>query len=120
VQADLWGRAGRIFFEGIVEDVFDAFDRVLVGVTGQRTFAIETVTADIVEAVQVVGMAMGEEHTVDSVDFIAQGLGPEVWARVDEQGVVLVFEVEGTAQPFIFGIVGSADWAMAADARDTD
>ena len=116
----MWGRAGGIFFEGIVEDAFDAFDRVLVGVTGQRTFAIETVRAHIVEAVQVVGMAMGKEHTVDSVDFIAQGLGSEVWAGVDEHGMALVFEVEGTAQPLNLWIVGSADRAMAADARDTD
>ena len=55
--------------------------------------AAEAVGAHIVEAVQVVGVAVGEEHAIDAVDAVAERLGSEIGAGIDEDRMTAVLQV---------------------------
>ena len=56
---------------------------------------VEAEGAEVVEAHDVVGVAVGVEDGVDAADVLADGLGVEVGAGVDEDGVVVVGEADG-------------------------
>ena len=69
----------------------------VVGVDGQIVLAAEAERAQVVEAQDVVGVAVGVEDGVDAPDFFAQGLRVEVRAGVDEDGVAVVVDADGGA-----------------------
>ena len=82
MQVELWqgARIGRI--EGVVEDRPNAVQGVLLSVTCNGPPALEAVAAHVVEAVQVIGVAMGKQHGVDHANVTAQSLGPQIGRRI--------------------------------------
>ena len=83
-QGDLRRRAGGVFVKGVVEDAFDACNGVRVRVAGQRLVAVKAIGTHVVEAMEMLGVAVGQQHAIDAVDLIAQSLSPEIWAGIDE------------------------------------
>jgi hypothetical protein len=51
----------------------------------QRPAGDPVQNADIIDACNVVGMRMGEQHGVDARNAAGQQLGPQVWRRIDQQ-----------------------------------
>ena len=101
--------------EGVVEDALDGLRGVLVGVDGDAAGDAKAEGAEIVEAHDVVGVAVGVEGGVDAAEVFAEGLGVEVRAGVDEDDVVVVGEADGGAGPPVMGVSGGADGALAAE-----
>ena len=56
---------------------------------------MEAEGAEVVQAEDVVGVAVGVEDGVDAADAFAEGLGVEVGAGVDEDDVVVVGDEDG-------------------------
>ncbi len=109
--------------EGVVEDALDGGGGVVVGVDGEVAFGVEAEGAEVVEAHDVVGVAVGVEDGVDVADVLADGLGVEVGAGVDEDGVVVVGEADGgpgaaVARVSVGRDGGGADGAVAAERGD--
>ena len=69
----------------------------------------------IVQAHDVVGVRVGEDHGVQAVDAGAQSLRAEIGRGVDQHVAALVAHQDGGPQPVVARIGGSADGAMAAD-----
>ena len=61
----------------------------VVGVEGQVPWVVEAEGAEVVHAEDVVGVAVGVEDGVDAADVLADGLGVEVGAGVDEDVVAV-------------------------------
>ncbi len=110
--------------EGVVEDALDGVCGLVVGVDGKAVRDLEAEGAKVVEAEDVVGVAVGVEDGVDVADVLADGLGVEVRAGVDEDDVVVVGEAErgagaAIARVSIWRNGRGADGAVAAQRRDT-
>src|SRR5919205_789687 len=71
----------------------------------------------VVEAEDVVGVAVCDEHRVKVFEADAQRLLPEVGRRVDENLLAPVFDQHGDAQTLVARVVRSARLAPAADGR---
>ena len=89
-QGNLRRRAGSVFVKGVVEDSFDACNGVWIRIAGQRLIAVKAIGAHVVEAVEMIGVAVGQQHAIDAVDLIAQGLGSEIRTGIDENGPALM------------------------------
>ncbi len=75
----------------------------VVGVEREAVGLAEGEGAEVVHAEDVVGVAVGVEDGVDAVDVFADGLGVEVGAGVDQDGVVVIVDAEGGAGAAVFG-----------------
>ena len=62
-----------------------------------------------------VGVRVGEEHGVETLDFGAQRLGAEVGSGIDQNVTALVADQDGGPQPVVAGIGRGANGAVAAD-----
>ncbi len=75
---------------------------------------MEAEGAEVVEAEDVVGVAVGVEDGVEVADVFAEGLGVEVGAGVDDDGVVLPGDEDGGAGAAVVrggaGRPGRAAW----------
>ena len=77
-------------------------------------------TADVVQAKDVIGVAVREEDGVDAFDSGGQHLLPEVRRGVDhDRGAARHVDVDGRPQPLVARIRRSAHLAGAADHRHT-
>ena len=106
--------------EGVFEDAFEGVGCGVVGVDGEIAFDVKAEGAEVVEAHDVVGVAVGVEDGVDAADVFADGLGVEVGAGVDEDGVAVVGEADGGPGAAVARIAvrrdgGGADGAVAAE-----
>ena len=81
--------------EGVLEDSLDGRGGVVVGVDGEVAFGVKAEGAEVVEAHDVVGVAVGVEDCIDAADVFADGLGVKVRTSVDEDGVAVVGEANG-------------------------
>ncbi len=70
---------------------------LVVGVDGEVAGVAKAERAEVVEAHDVVGVAVGVEDGVDVADAFAEGLRVEVGAGVDEDDVAVVRETDGGA-----------------------
>jgi len=96
VKVDLGAGGVAVFLaEGVGEDALDGAGGGVVGVDGEVAFNAEAEGAEVVEAHDVVGVAVGVEDGVDAADVLADGLGVEVRAGVDEDGAIVVGEADG-------------------------
>ena len=75
---DLYAGAGGVAFllaEGVLEDAFDGGGGGVVGVDGEVCVVVEGEGAQVVEAHDVVGVAVGVEDGVDAADDFRGGPG---------------------------------------------
>src|SRR5438270_6054671 len=80
--------------EGVFEDSFDVVCGLVVGVNRQVLVSAKAEGTQIVEAHDVIGVAVGVEDGVDMANAFAQGLGVEVGAGIDEYDVTVVGEAD--------------------------
>ncbi len=89
------GGVAILHAERVIEDALQGEGGGLVGVDGKVAGDVEAEGTEIVEAQDVIGVAMGVEDGVDAADALADGLGVEVRAGVNEDDVVVVGEADG-------------------------
>ena len=78
----------------------------------------KVVGADIVEAHDVVSVAVGEEHSIEAVEVGAQGLLPKVGSGVNDGEFAGAREEQGRAEALVVRIWRTAHAAVAAERRD--
>lgn len=116
------GAAGFLFAigEDVLEDAADDVEGVGAAVDGDVGLLPEIKGADIVEAEDVVGVAVSEENGVEFGDAGAEGLVAEVGGGVDDDFAAPVADPGGGAEAAVAGIGRGADGAIAGDGRDAD
>jgi len=124
VQGDAGaGGVAIVLTEGVVEDALDGGCGGVVGVEGEGFRVMEAEGAEVVHAEDVVGVAVGVEDGVESVDASADSLGVEVGAGIDDDVVVFVGDEDGGASTAVVRVAGGgdgggADGAVAAERWD--
>ena len=108
--------------EGVFEDVLEGLCGGVVGVDGEVAFGMKAEGAEVVEAHDVVRVAVSVKDRVDAADVFADGLDVEVRAGVDEDGVAIVDKADGGPGAAVARVAigrggGGADRAVAAECR---
>ena len=108
----------RPILEGVAEDAPEIVHRRFVGVDGER-FAVAQVaeTTAVVEAHDVVGVSVGEEHRVDVADLLPQDLEPELGRRVDDEADGIGLHVDRGPGAVVFRIGEEGLRVVHADHR---
>ena len=116
------GAGGIAIFgaEGVFEDAFEGLRGRVVGVDREVALDVKAEGAEVVEAHDVISVTMGVEDGIDAADVFADGLGVEVRACVDEDGVAVVGEADGGPGAAVVRVAsggngGGADRAVAAE-----
>lgn len=81
--------------KGVFEDALEGLRGGVVGVDREIAFDVKAERTEVVEAHDVVGVTVGVEDGVDAANALANSLGVEVRAGVDEDGVAVVEEADG-------------------------
>ena len=122
VDDDAGGGGVAVYLaEGVLEDALDDFGGGVVGEEGQAVGLAEGEGAEGVHAEDVVGVAVGVQDGVDVIDALADGLGVEVGAGVDDDRVAVEVDAEGGAGAAVGGVGAEgvlADVAVAAEGGD--
>src|SRR5581483_1845470 len=106
-----------IVVKNVAEDAAQRSQRFRMGVE-RNVAGAEAERAQVVEAQDVIGVAVGVEHGVERADAFADGLLAEVGRGVDEHGVAIeLHQHRGTRAP-VARIAGGAHGAAAADGGD--
>jgi hypothetical protein len=101
--------------EGPAEHAAEFFHAIGGGVEWQRLLAVPAEGAQVIEADDVVEVAVGVEHGVDRAEVFAQGLFAQVGTGIDEQGGLRGAHHGRGAGACIARVVRAADRAIAAD-----
>lgn len=107
-------------FEDIREGGFNGSQSTFGSKDGDTVTLQEVEGANVVEAKDVVGVRVGEEHRIQAFDSGAEGLIAQVGRGIDQDARVVELEQHGGAQAFVARIGRQADFAVAADHGDTD
>src|ERR1044072_3740191 len=103
--------------EDVFEDAANINPGALVGIETQRAIT-EIQRANIIEAKNVVSMAVSDQYCVQPLQAVAQGLLAKVGGCVDEDRLSGVFDDNRDAQTFVARILRQASLAFAANGRN--
>jgi hypothetical protein len=78
--------------EGVIEDALDRARSFFVGVERKASGKLKTEGSQVVEAKDVIGVAVGVEHSVDVADVFADCLGVKVRTGIDKNETMVVRE----------------------------
>jgi hypothetical protein len=101
--------------EDVRKDAADYAEGVFGGVDRDGAFLAKIVGTQIVEAQDMVGVAMREDHGVQAIDVCAEGLRAKVGAGVDDDVLAGAGEEERRAEALVAWIERFADGAAAAE-----
>ena len=90
--------------EGVVENALDGSGCGVVGVEGKIAGRVEAEGAEVVHAEDVVSVPVGVEDGVDAADALADSLGVEVGAGVDDDVVGVPRDEYGGAGAAVAGV----------------
>lgn len=95
--------------EGVVEDAFDGTCRLIVGIEWQTLSYLKAERPQIVEAEDVIGVAVGVKNSVYVSDILADGLCMEVRAGIDQDNVTVIGKAQRGTGTAVAGIPGRRD-----------
>ena len=113
-RADVGG-ATYFEIESVVEGFFEAGESEGIGVEGDAVTIFDGVGAEIVEAGDMIGVAVGIEDGIEAGNGGAEGLGSEIGRGIDDDAEVFVFEPDGGAESAVAGVGGGTDAAVAGE-----
>jgi len=115
------GAGGVAIFpaKGVLEDALDGSSGLIIGVKRKAAGHTKAEGPEVIEAHDVIRVAVGVEDGVYVADLLAHSLGVEVGAGVDEDYVIVVGETDGRPGAAIARVGGGADRALAAEGRHT-
>jgi hypothetical protein len=88
-----------ILTKNIAEISPDGCNRLRGTVNGNRPARDEVERSQIVDAVDMVGMSVGIENRVDMLDFLPQGLLPQISGGIDENVSASIGDQDAAASP---------------------
>src|SRR2546428_1120582 len=100
----------------ITEDAANVDPGAFIRVETQRAMT-KVERTNVVEAKDVVGMTVRDQHGVEMLQTITQSLLAKVSRGIDDHGLPGMFDQYRDAQPLIPRIVGGAGLAVAGDRR---
>jgi hypothetical protein len=115
--ADVSG-AADFEVEGVVEGFFEAGEGEGIGVDGDSISIFYGVGAQVVEACDVVGMAMGVEDRIEVWDGGSEGLGTKIGGGIDDDAEGAFFDPNRGAKSAVAWVGGGADAAGAGEEGD--
>ncbi len=90
-----------------------------VSIAGNRILLQEIEHPQIIHAVNMVGMGMGEQHCIDTIDPVDQCLRAKIGPRIDENPRRTAAHPDARAQPAVAWIRTRTDRARTTDDRNT-
>ncbi len=109
---------GLASMKDVGENAPDDSQRFLGGIDRDRLGLQKVERAQIVEAQDVVGVAVSKQHRVDAREARAQGLLAEIGPRVDDHAMAVPAQRDRGPQSPVARVVRVAHRARAADRRD--
>ena len=98
------GRVAVVGVKGVIESLVETGERVGVGVDGDPVAVFDGVGAEVIEAGDVVGMAVGVNSGVQTGDCGPKSLGAEIGGSVDNHAKVFIFEPGRGAEAPVPGV----------------
>src|SRR5262249_23375184 len=74
---------------------------------------------DVVQAKDMIGVGVGEQHRIDAAKVVADRLLPQLGRRVDQQGALPLLYYNGAPGPLVTPVGRGADGAVTLDRRHT-
>ena len=116
VQVDTWdGALRRCSIKDVGEGAANHAKGFFRAVDRERRFLADVERANVVEAEDVVGVAVGEQDGVEAIEADAEGLLAEIGCGVDDDVLAVARKQEGGAQAVIVRIFRGADAAIACE-----
>lgn len=120
VRRDLRQPAADVLrLEDVIEHAAQIAPGAFTGVNRQRAVA-EIERANVIEAEDVIGVGMRNKDRVEPMNARAQGLLAEISRDVYDQTLIVVFDHQTGAEPFVARIVRGAGRAIAAERGHAD
>jgi len=105
--------------EDVGEGAADYTESFLGTVNGHGGALTDVEGANVVEALNVIGVAVSEKNGFEAVEVRGEGLGAEIGGGVNDDVLAVAGEEDGGAQALVVRVGGLADGAVAADGGDS-
>jgi len=117
-EPELWlGRAGR--WPEIAEDIVEAVPKRPLAVGACMDIQAAAVARgdrpQVIDAMDVVGVAVGDPDSVDRPDTFTHKLESQLGRGIDEDRVIPILNEGGMAGPLVAAVIGRAGGAVAPD-----
>jgi hypothetical protein len=113
------GAEGRPGVKNVGEGAADRAEGLLGAVDGQSGALADVEGTNVVEALDVIGVAVGEKDGCEAIQVRGEGLGAEVGCGVNDDVLGIAGEEDGGTQTLVVRIGGLTDGAVATDGRDS-
>ena len=101
--------------ENVGEGAADDAEGFPGAVNGNGGALADVEGAKIVEALDVVGVAVGEKNGFETIEMGGESLGAEIGSGVNDDVLAIAREKDGRSETLVVRIGGLADSAVAAD-----
>jgi len=109
------GAESGLAVKDVVEGAADDTEGFGGAVDGHGSALANVEGANVVEAEDVVGVAVGEENGFETIEAGGEGLGAEVGGGVNDDVLGIAGEEDGGTEALVVGIGGITDGAVAAN-----
>ncbi len=109
------GAEGGLGVKDVGEGAADDAEGFLGAVNGHGGALADVEGANVVEALDVIGVAVGEQNGGEAIQVGGEGLGAEIGGGVNDDVLAIAGEEDGGTQALVVRIGGLADGTMAAD-----
>src|SRR5208282_1078570 len=99
----------------VVEGATDDAEGFGGAVDGHGSALADVEGANVVEALDVIGVAVGEKNGSEAIEARGEGLGAKIGGGVNDDVLGIAGEEDGGAQALVVRVGGLADGTMAAD-----
>src|SRR5579863_9358891 len=106
-------------FEHIGKGAAQRLESLRRPITGDGRLLPEVEDPHVIEAEDVVGVGMSEDHSIDSWQTETKGLSPQISRSIDKNDSVLDLDLEPGPPPFVARTGRGAHGAVATDHRYT-
>jgi len=120
VEDDAGNRAeGGLGVKNVGKGAADHAEGFLGAVDGDSGALADVEGANVVKALDVIGVAVGEKNGCEAVKAGGEGLGAEIGGSVNDDVLGIAGEEDGGTQALVVGVGGLADRTVAADRGDS-
>jgi len=113
------GAEGGLGVEDVGEGAANHAEGFLGAVDGHGGALADVEGANIVEALDVIGVGVGEKNGFEAFQTRGEGLGAEIGGGVNDDVLAIAGEEDGGTQALVVRIGGLANGTMAADGGDS-
>jgi len=113
------GAEGGLGVEDVGKGAANRAEGFLGAVDGQSGALADVEGANVVEALDVIGVAVGEKNGFEAIEARGKSLGAEVGGGVNDDVLAVAGEEDGGTQALVVRVGGLANGTVAADSGDS-